>query len=84
MITLPENIKNSPILTEADLHLLASVTNIPVIDPSFNDIKLTTIFQYYGITPNELDKEVHIYAAELLRQQKVNDAWQVLLSTCVM
>ncbi len=80
MITLPQNIKNSKILTAEQLELLATVNEQPIVNPAFEDDKLKNIFQYYSLTPDEMDKEVHKYAAELLDQQKINEAWQVLLS----
>jgi flavin reductase (DIM6/NTAB) family NADH-FMN oxidoreductase RutF len=77
---LPEPIRNSRILSGNDLGQLANVQEIPGIDPSFGDDRLRSIFQYYSVNPEEMEKELHIYAAELLRQGKVKEAWQVLLA----
>jgi flavin reductase (DIM6/NTAB) family NADH-FMN oxidoreductase RutF len=77
---LPESIRNSTILTGNNLGMLANVNELPVIDASFEDDKLKNIFQYYSLTPDEMEKELHTYAKELLEQQKVQQAWQVLLS----
>lgn len=60
------------------------VKELPVVDPSFTDDKLKNIFQYYSLTPEEMDAEIHRYASELLNEGKVDEAWQVLLSTDVM
>ena len=38
------------------------------------------IMQYYLIDPNEMEKEVHAYAAKLLNENKIDEAWQVLLT----
>ncbi len=77
---LPESIKNSKILTGNHLGQLANVHEIPVIDPSFEDEKLKNIFQYYSLNPAEMEKELHLYSAELLDEGKVAEAWQILLA----
>jgi flavin reductase (DIM6/NTAB) family NADH-FMN oxidoreductase RutF len=78
---LPENIRNSKVLTGNNLGQLANVHDAPVIDPAFEDDKLKNIFQYYSLSPDEMESEIHIYAKELLKEGKVPEAWQVLLST---
>ncbi len=77
---LPEPIRHSRILSGNDLGQLANLSEIPAIDPSFDDQRLQHIFQYYSVSPDEMEKELHRYAAELLRQGKVKEAWQVLLA----
>ncbi len=77
---LPHNIRNSKTLTGNNLGQLANVNVYPVIDPAFDDDKLRNIFQYYSINPDEMEKELHLYAKELLDQGKVKEAWQVLLT----
>ncbi len=77
---LPENIRNSSILTENNFQQLANVQEIPFVDPAYYDDRLKTIFQYYSINPDELEKELHLYAKELLDTGKITAAWQVLLS----
>ena len=77
---LPENIRHSKILTGNNLAQLGNVDVYPVIDPSFEDEKLKSIFQYYAINPDDMEKELHLYAKELLNQGKVEEAWQVLLA----
>ena len=52
---------------------MANVQEIPVIDPSFEDDKLKNIFQYYSLNPEEMEKELHLYAGELLNEGKVNE-----------
>jgi flavin reductase (DIM6/NTAB) family NADH-FMN oxidoreductase RutF len=78
--SLPDSIKNSKILSGNDLGQLANVHAMPFIDPAFEDDKLKNIFQYYSLDPEEMEKELHIYAKELLDQGKVQEAWQVLLA----
>ena len=76
---LPETIRNSKILTGNNLGQLANVQGIPVFDPSFYDTELKNIIQYFSINPDEMEKELHIYAKRLLEENKVREAWQVLL-----
>ncbi len=78
---LPAAIINSNWLTGNQLAQLANVNELPSIDPSFNDERLKNIFQYFSIQPDDMEREVHLYAKELLDQHKVQEAWQVLLAT---
>lgn len=77
---LPESIRNSKILTGNHLGQLANVHEEPLIDPAFEDDRLRNIIGYYAISPAEMEKELHTYAASLLNQNKVYEAWQVLLA----
>lgn len=77
---LPESIRKSPVLTGNNLGQLANVHQMPFIDPAFTDDKLKNIIQYFSLNPDEMDKELHRYAKELLDAGKVNEAWQVLLA----
>jgi flavin reductase (DIM6/NTAB) family NADH-FMN oxidoreductase RutF len=81
---LPAHIRHSKILTGNHLGQLGNVNDMPVVDPSFEDDRLKNIVQYYSITPDEMEKEIHTYAADLLNQGKVAEAWQVLLSTDIV
>ncbi len=78
--SLPASIKDSKILTGNHLGQLGNVNEMPFIDPAFEDEKLKNIFQYYSIEPEEMEKELHLHAASLLNEGKVNEAWQVLLA----
>lgn len=77
---LPESIRNSKILTGNNLGQLANVDEMPFVDPAFSDDKLKNIIQYFSINPDEMDKELHKYAKELLETGNVAEAWQVLLA----
>ncbi len=77
---IPDSIKNSLLLTGNHLGQLANVHELPMINPSFHDDRLKNIIQYYSINPNEMEQELHKYAAELLQEEKVLEAWQILLS----
>jgi flavin reductase (DIM6/NTAB) family NADH-FMN oxidoreductase RutF len=76
---LPAAIRNSKYLTGNHLGQLGNVHEMPVIDPAFADDKLKNIILYYAINPADMEKELHLYAAELLDAGKVQEAWQVLL-----
>lgn len=78
---LPQSIRCSKILTGNHLGQLGNVHQMPVVDSSFEDEHLKTIFQYYAVSPDEMEKELHSYAASLLNEGKVAEAWQVLLAT---
>jgi flavin reductase (DIM6/NTAB) family NADH-FMN oxidoreductase RutF len=80
MDALPEPIRNSKTLSGNHLGQLANVHELPVVDPAFDDDRLKNIFQYYSVSPDEMEKELHAYAAALLDAGKVKEAWQVLLA----
>jgi len=77
---LPASVRNSHILTGNDLGMLANVHEMPAIDPSFDDVRLKEIVQYFAINPGEMEIELHYYAKQLLQEGKVSLAWQVLLA----
>ncbi len=77
---LPASVRNSKILSGNNLGQLANVHDMPVVEPSFDDNHLKQIIQYYGINPDEMEKEIHSYAKKLLNEGKVKEAWQVLLA----
>ncbi|MEO7923253.1 MAG: flavin reductase family protein [Chitinophagaceae bacterium] len=77
---LPGAIRNSQILSGNNLGQLANVQQMPVIDSSFEDAHLKQIIQYYSINPDEMEKELHLYAKKLLELGHLKEAWQVLLA----
>jgi flavin reductase (DIM6/NTAB) family NADH-FMN oxidoreductase RutF len=78
---IPAHIRTSKILNGNNLGQLGNVHEMPAIDPSFHDDTLKNIFQYYSVSPDEMEKELHTYAKQLLDQGKVQEAWQILLAT---
>lgn len=78
---LPPSIRNSRILTGNNLGQLANLPEIPPVDPAFADDRLKQIIQYYGNSPEEMETELHRHAHSLLEAGKVQEAWQVLLSS---
>ncbi|MFN4316378.1 MAG: hypothetical protein ACK4E0_18990 [Chitinophagaceae bacterium] len=77
--TPPPSVRNSRVLTGNHLGQLGNVHHLPQIDPAYDDAHLRQIFQYYSLNPDEMEKEIHRYAASLLDQGQVQQAWQVLL-----
>ncbi len=77
---LPQAIRDSKILSGNHLGQLANVDEMPVIWPSFEDEHLKSIVQYFSIDPVDMESEIHKYAAKLLDEGKVEEAWQVLLA----
>ena len=80
---LPPSIRSSKFLSGNDLGLLANVHEFPALNASFDDEHLKQIVQYYSVNPDEMEKEIHLYAKKLLSQGKVAEAWQVLLTSAV-
>lgn len=78
--SLPGAIRGSKVLTGNHLGKLANVHEYPQIDASYADDHLKNIVQYYSREPEEMEKEIHLYAARLLDENKVDEAWQVLLT----
>ena len=77
---LPENIKHSKTFTGNDLGKLANVHEMPVIDVNYRDDTLKNIVQYYNLNPAEMEEQLHKHAQQLLSENKVAEAWQVLLA----
>lgn len=67
-------------LTHDQLNQLAGVNEIPMINPAFEDERLKSIVEYFSTDPAEMEKELHLYAATLLDEEKVDEAWQILLT----
>ncbi|HMP91725.1 MAG TPA: flavin reductase family protein [Phnomibacter sp.] len=76
---LPPSIKNSRVLTGNHLGMLANVTTLPQPNAAFTSEQVRHIVQYYAHTPDDMETELHRYAAQLLDAGQVADAWQVLL-----
>ena len=80
MDALPENVRNSVILSGNDLGLLANSTEIPIVAATADDDRLRQILQDYGHDQQLLHQAQHQYAKELLNRHEVELAWQVLLA----
>ncbi len=75
---LPASIRNSNVLTGNDLAMLANVTAIPVKDVSFMDEKLELLQQHNNL---KQQANIHHYVKELLLENKLEQAWQIILNT---
>ncbi len=80
---LPPSIRHSKILSGNDLGQLANITAIPMVDPTYQDDHLKQIIQYFSLNPEEMEKELHRHASNLLANGDTQAAWQVLLSSIV-
>jgi flavin reductase (DIM6/NTAB) family NADH-FMN oxidoreductase RutF len=78
---LPTSIKESKWLHGNELAQLANIDELPHIDAAFHDENLKHISQYYSLQPEEMERELHLYAKALLKQGKTAAAWQILLSS---
>lgn len=79
---IPDDIKNSSILSGNDLGLLASVEALPN-ETDVNEYKLldlSEIFVSLEVHPVELEKKLHEHAKELLKNNQVEEAWKTLLA----
>ncbi|MEX6689647.1 flavin reductase family protein [Danxiaibacter flavus] len=74
---LPAFIRNSKILTGNQLGKLANVSVLPEADPAFADEQVTTMLMHLA-HHNKMNK-LETYIGELLNEDKVSDAWQVIL-----
>lgn len=77
---LPEGIRRSRVLTGNHLGMLANVTAVPAINPSYYDGEMARIVQYYNMNPQDMETEMHRHAARYLDAGKIDEAWQVLLN----
>ena len=79
---LPLDLRNSKILTGNDLGHLAGIEELPN-ETDVNEYKLMQLSELF-ITleeePSKLENELHIRAKELLKENKLDEAWLTLLS----
>ena len=79
---LPADIKNSKILTGNDLGHLAGIEVLPD-ETEVNEYKLlelSDLFLSLEDNPIELERELHVKAQQLLKENKLEEAWLSLLS----
>lgn len=76
---LPDNIRNSKVLTGNELAQLANVTVIPDASPAFANEDYSRIVQYFSLNPIDMELELHRLAAKLIGEDRIEEAWQVLL-----
>ena len=79
---LPQDLKNSKVLTGNDLGHLAGIEELPN-ETDVNEyklIELSELFVTLEDEPAKLEESLHIRAKELLKENKLNEAWLTLLS----
>ena len=79
---LPTDILQSPYLSPSDLAKLAGIEALPN-ETDVNEFKLIELSEYFVSLvdePSTLEKELHLLAKEKLNENKLEDAWKVLLS----
>ena len=77
---LPENIRNSKVLSGNNLGMLGNSATIPIVGEVFYDDRLTQIIKEYEGDHDSMQQALHLYAKELLETGSIDKAWQVLLS----
>ncbi len=79
---MPEEVKNSSVLTGNDLGVLASVENLPN-ETEVNEYKLIELSELFVTLEDkatELEKELHERAKRLIQDNKIEEAWMSLLA----
>lgn len=79
---LPSDVRNSKILTGNELGHLAGIEALPN-ETDVNEyklIELSDLFVSLEEKPAELEQKLHIRASELLKENKLEEAWMTLLS----
>ncbi len=79
---IPEDIRNSTILTGNNLGQLGNVENLPdeTTVNEFKLIELSDLFQEYEDDVPQLEIELHKLAKEYLDKNEVDEAWKTLLA----
>ena len=79
---LPSDVRNSKLLTGNELGHLAGIEALPN-ETDVNEyklIELSDLFVSLEENPAELEQKLHIRASELLKENKLEEAWMTLLS----
>ena len=79
---MPQEIVNSNILTGNDIGQLGGIEALPN-ETEVNDYKLIELIELFVSledAPEKLEKELHLRAKELLKENKLTEAWKTLLS----
>lgn len=77
---LPEDVRNSSILTGNQLGLLANIEAIPELGTEIKeDEHVNSLLSMWQNDETQLNNELQRYAAKLLDENEVEKAWQVLL-----
>ena len=79
---MPQEIVNSDILTGNDIGQLGGIEALPN-ETEVNDYKLIELIELFVSledAPEKLEKELHLRAKDLLKENKLTEAWKTLLS----
>ncbi len=77
---IPEPIRLSEFLTGNHLGKLGNVASLPSLDPQIQENpRVRSILQSYPAGLPERSKHLHLLAGQLLQEDRVEEAWQVLL-----
>lgn len=79
---LPSDVRHSKVLTGNELGHLAGIETLPN-ETDVNEyklIELSDLFVTLEENPAELEQKLHIRASELLKENKLEEAWMTLLS----
>ncbi|MFY7667852.1 MAG: flavin reductase family protein [Crocinitomicaceae bacterium] len=79
---LPSDVRNSKVLTGNELGHLAGIEALPN-ETDVNEyklIELSDLFVSLEENPAELEQKLHVRASELLKENKLEEAWMTLLS----
>ena len=81
---IPENIRNSEILSGNDLGKLGNVEKLPeqeVVNEFANEPEISAILEYFTDNPEERVTELHKLAKEFLGDGEIEKAWKTLLQS---
>jgi flavin reductase (DIM6/NTAB) family NADH-FMN oxidoreductase RutF len=81
---IPEKIKMSTVLTGNNLGQLGNIEKIPnkeEVNQYLERNAISDLFKDYKHDRNQLENQLHILAKNLLAENKVMDAWKVLLAS---
>ena len=82
--SIPQNIRNSSVLTGNNLGQLGNVETLPTkeeIELFKNEDHVRQILQKFGNDKDQLQKEFHTVAKNFLDRGKVDEAWKILLAS---
>jgi flavin reductase (DIM6/NTAB) family NADH-FMN oxidoreductase RutF len=77
---LPQEIRNSKVLTGNSLGILGNSSSVPVVSNVMYDDRLIQVLRDYEGDDAGREHALHVYAQELLAANDVEKAWQVLLA----
>jgi len=81
---LPQNIRNSTILTGNDLGRLAMEATIPSqkdVEDYYQQANVRELLKEHHLNPKQVERMLHKNAHRLLEEAKTTEAWKMLLSS---